>query len=370
MRIASYNIENLFTRARALNLDTWAEGRPILEKFAELNLLFEEPSYTHAIKTRMLSLMGDLGIGKTNEGRFVILRENRGKFSTYSRINGTRIVANGRADWIGWVDLKTEIINEAATRNTAQVVRDVAPDVLGIVECEGRNALLQFSDHLLPTVGGRPFSQAMLIDGNDSRGIDVGLLAAQGYDIGWIKSHVDDRTTNGERVFSRDCPEFAIWTPSGATVWVLVNHFKSKGYGNADSSDRKRWLQAEATRRIVERLQLEGALHIAVLGDLNDTPGSATLAPLLQEAKLRDISEHPAYQSDGRAGTYQRGTDREKIDYILLSPALFEKVRVGGIWRKGVWGPNKTPAWEVYPEMTSSYHAASDHACLWADLDI
>ena len=46
MRIATYNVENLFLRARALNLDTWAEGRPILEKFAELNSLIEEPSYT------------------------------------------------------------------------------------------------------------------------------------------------------------------------------------------------------------------------------------------------------------------------------------------------------------------------------------
>ena len=30
MRIATYNVENLFTRAKALNLDTWAEGKSIL----------------------------------------------------------------------------------------------------------------------------------------------------------------------------------------------------------------------------------------------------------------------------------------------------------------------------------------------------
>ena len=27
MRLASFNLENLFLRARALNVDTWAEGR-------------------------------------------------------------------------------------------------------------------------------------------------------------------------------------------------------------------------------------------------------------------------------------------------------------------------------------------------------
>ena len=37
MRIASYNVENLFDRAKAMNLESWAEGRPILDRFAELN---------------------------------------------------------------------------------------------------------------------------------------------------------------------------------------------------------------------------------------------------------------------------------------------------------------------------------------------
>ncbi|MGK3928180.1 hypothetical protein, partial [Enterococcus faecium] len=75
--------------------------------------------------------------------------------------------ANGRADWIGWLELRTELVNEAATRYTAQVVRDLDPDVLGLCECEGRGALLQFSNVLLPSVGGAPFDGAMLIDGND-----------------------------------------------------------------------------------------------------------------------------------------------------------------------------------------------------------
>ncbi|OYW68378.1 MAG: hypothetical protein B7Z40_03275, partial [Bosea sp. 12-68-7] len=33
MRLAVYNVENLFDRAKAMNLDSWAEGRPVLERF-------------------------------------------------------------------------------------------------------------------------------------------------------------------------------------------------------------------------------------------------------------------------------------------------------------------------------------------------
>ena len=29
MRLAAYNVENLFDRAKALNLGTWEEGRPV-----------------------------------------------------------------------------------------------------------------------------------------------------------------------------------------------------------------------------------------------------------------------------------------------------------------------------------------------------
>ena len=57
MRIASYNVENLFTRARALNLDTWKEGKIVLEAYAELNSLLEESVYTDENKARMIELL-------------------------------------------------------------------------------------------------------------------------------------------------------------------------------------------------------------------------------------------------------------------------------------------------------------------------
>lgn len=370
MRIASYNVENLFMRARALNLDTWAEGRPILESYAAFNELIEEPVYTDDIKARLLHLVDELGLAKSDEAKFVILRQNRGRLVQRHPNGAPSIASSGRGDWVGWLELRTELINETATRNTAQVIRDLDADVIGIIECESRSALMQLSNTLLPMVGATPYPHLMLIDGNDDRGIDVGIMAKAGYEIGWMRSHVDDRAATGERVFSRDSPEYSLWTPSGGTVWVLINHLKSKGYGRQEVSNAKRWLQAEAVRRICERLKAETAAHVAVIGDFNDTPDSEALAPLLKESGLRDISEHPSFIADGHPGTYQRGGAKEKIDYILLSPALFERMQQGGVWRRGVWGPNKHPSWDVYPEMTQPSDAASDHAALWVDLDV
>lgn len=371
MRLASYNVENLFTRAKALNLDTWGEGRKVLEQFSEINAILALSAYGAGEKTRIIELMKLLGIDKKDDGgQYVTLRQNRGKLVSRGKLYGIEVTAHGRADWSGWVEMKSELVNETATRNSAQVVRDVAPDVLAVIECEGRDALLQFSGKLLPAVKGASFAECMLIDGNDTRGIDVGLMTKANYKIGWMRSHADDLAPTGGRIFSRDCPEFAIWTPSGDTVWVIVNHFKSKGYGTQEASDARRWLQAETVRTIYERLKAEGAEKIAILGDFNDTPDSDALAPLLRETDLKDVAEHPTFQNGGRPGTFQDGHARDKIDYILLSPSLFQRMSQGGVWRKGVWGGKNGKLWEVYPEMTQSFHAASDHACVWCDVEV
>ena len=370
MRLATYNVENLFVRARALNLEGWTEGKKILEQYVALTQLLEDPVYTNEIKVQIVELLKALGIDKRNDSRFVLLRENRGQLVKYSSLTGTRVVATGRQDWSGWVELRSELVNETATRNTAQVVRDVAADVIALIEVEDRKAIRQFSEKLLTSVGGVSYDQTMLIDGNDDRSIDVGLMVRQPNRIGWMRSHVDDADVRGRRIFSRDCPEYSVWTPSGGVVWLLVNHFKSKGFGSQEASNTRRTAQAEAVRGIYDRLRSEGAMQIAILGDLNDTPESAALAPLLASGDLKDISSHPSFQADGHPGTFQNGHAREKIDYILLSPELFGRMTGGGVWRKGVWGAGRQPQWEVYAEMTTSHHAASDHAALWCDLDV
>jgi hypothetical protein len=104
---------------------------------------------------------------------------------------------------------------------------------------------------------------------------------------------------------------------------------------------------------------------------LNDVPDSTPLEPLLADGSdLRDVSVHPNYQDDGRPGTFGNGTKSGKLDYILLSPGLFEKVTTAGVNRTGVWGGKNGTLWPRLPELTKESEAASDHAAIWADLDV
>ena len=369
MRIASFNVESLFERPVAMNQKTWADGKEVLEWFARLNGILNKDVYTDQDKAEILDLLKKLELGRDDGGkRWAILRQNRGKLLARPAGKPARVVATGRADWIGGIELKNEPIREVAIQNTARVLKDLAADIQAVVEAEGRVALKAFSDVLLPNVAGTPFDRVMLIDGNDDRGIDVGLLTRSGYEIARVRSHVDDTDAHG-LVFSRDCPEYTITTPAGKRIVLLVNHLKSKGFGSTSSNNARRLRQATRVTEIYTRLRGEGEKNIVVLGDLNDFPGSAQLEPLLGGTDLKDVSQHPTFTDDGRPGTFGTGTKNNKFDYLLLSPALFKKVQGGGIFRKGVWGGTHGTLWPHYTEMKRQVDQASDHAAIYADLN-
>ena len=369
MRIAAFNVENLFNRARALDQRTWAAGRPVLEAFQRACELLEEPVYTDEVKHDILRVLGRLGLRGGDTAKFARLRQNRGRLLKRSRDGRVQVVAGGRADWIGWVELTTDRVDELALMNTARVLHDVGADIVGVVEAESRLALKRFAEAGLVHEGRPRYPYVMVVDGNDERGIDVGVLSAAGFPLVGQQSHVDDADDRG-RVFSRDCAEYHFRTPGGHRVAVLVNHFKSKGYGGKLASDATRRRQAVRVAEIYHGLVAGGVEHVAVVGDLNDTPESEPLAPLLGGTDLRDISTHPGFDDDGRPGTYGYCTARNKLDYVLLSPPLFAAASGGGIFRRGVWGGRRGTLWPIYETMSSAVHAGSDHAAIYADIDL
>jgi endonuclease/exonuclease/phosphatase family metal-dependent hydrolase len=363
-------VENLFERARAMNLDSQQEGKDALAKHAQINALLNKAAYTATDKSKIVQLMQDLGIDKKDDGGpFVLLRQNRGKLVKRPQSGGLEVVAKGRGDWLGWVELKVEGVNEVSTRMTSKVIDSVGADVIALVEAESRPSLVKFQEDVTKPQQGKLYDNLMLIDGNDDRGIDVAIMARSGFKLKSIVSHVDDRDASGV-IFSRDCPEYHLRTPGGASMIVLVNHFKSKGFGSQAASDKKRKRQADRVKEIYDGLKASGETNIAVVGDLNDTPDSQALASLIQNTDLKDITTHPTFQSDGRPGTFANGTASNKIDYILLSPALFAKVTGGAIFRMGVWGGKNGTLFPHFPEITKASEAASDHAAIFADINL
>jgi endonuclease/exonuclease/phosphatase family metal-dependent hydrolase len=384
VRFASFNVENLFARPRALNRTTWAEGQPILDAFAEFNSLIERVAYTPADKARMIDLLIQLDVYRATDGvvrrhrtptpQWAWLRANRGTFDVEHEDTGIEIVADSRAAWTGWVELATEPVDEVNTRMTAQVILDVGADVQAVVEAENRPSLDRFNQDVL---GGR-FGHVMLIDGNDSRGIDVGIMTTPQVEILSISSNVDvaDPGAAGEHLFSRDCADYQVRLPGGAIARVLLNHFKSQSGGGGP----KRARQAQGVRDIVDRLVADGERNVIVMGDLNEGPAAqgkpaANLAPLYgPTSPLVEVYSLPAFDPGPRPGTFQSCALRNRLDYIFVSRPLAPLVLGGGVERHGLWGTptnvNPPALWAIYPGIMSSEQAASDHAAIFVDINI
>ena len=318
----------------------------------------------------MVQLMIYLGLAKSDTGPFVILRRNRGGLLRRPQAGGIVITADGRADWAGSLELRDEPINEHAMRNTARVMIDVRPTCSASSRPRTGRRSPPSIEEIIVAMGGKPFHHVMVIDGNDDRGIDVGLMTRTDFPIGPMRSHVDDRLPNGETVFSRDCPEFTVTTAAGARLVVLVNHFKSKGFGSQSTSNSRRRAQAERVKAIYEQLVADGVELVAVVGDFNDTPDSAPLKPLVKDTDLKDAFTHPSFKDGGFPGTFGLCNASNKIDYLLLSPKLFARVQAGGVFRKGMWPGSRPRRWEVYAEVSRPVEAGSDHAAIWVDVNV
>jgi endonuclease/exonuclease/phosphatase family metal-dependent hydrolase len=396
--LATYNVENLFARAKALSTDTFTESEPALAAYDEFNRIAAKPKYLEQDKVGMLAALQTLRVlVRTSEGlrinhrpfdhAWALLRQNPGEFLVAPDDAEPRVDADGRAAWNGWVELIRDPLDEVATQMTAKVIGELAADVLCLVEVEDRPSLVRFNTELL---GGR-YGHGMLVDGNDPRGIDVGLFATSAVDVLGVRSNVDvPHPDNPERsLFSRDCPIYHLRTRGGVEMFVLPNHLKSSQSIAGGNPDALRRSQAEGVRKIYDELRAEGAEFVAVLGDLNKGPDKndpthhPTLEALLDPGSpLVDASTLPKFSqlfgdkdtNRERPGSFRSCTLTNRLDYILLSPELAAKVTDGGVFRKGLWGEPKNKSrprlWSTYPEITAPRHAASNHAPLWVDLDL
>src|SRR4051812_35466707 len=104
MRLATFNVENLFARAKAMDTTVREAGEPALKAFEVFNRVAAHEEYTAEDTAAMLDALVTLGVlVQTREGRRVnprqfdtawaLLRENRGDFLAAPTDREPRIVA-------------------------------------------------------------------------------------------------------------------------------------------------------------------------------------------------------------------------------------------------------------------------------------
>ncbi len=366
MKIATFNIQNLFYRHRELiqkerskNLSDW---------ITELDTLLRKYPKGVADNERINDLSFLLGFEKMEDLPYAVLKNKAGDlcFKRQGFQNITK--ASFLTEWEGWVQLVNRPIHEKAIFSKAYTIAETDPDILILQEVEDRASLLEFNAEFLPLLKVSPYREVLVFETNDPRGLGMGILLKNGYRFQGMKNHLHDLDADGFTLFDVDCQEYEIGTPDGDRLWLLSCQFSTE--------DTQRKKQAEKVAEIYGRMRSEGKKRALVCGTLNDVSYSDALSPLIRETDLRDIGRHERFKtdtdkgSDGgyfRLGAYRMGVNIKQKDYLMLSPYLFEKVQMAGMNRKGTW-PEKKPNWILYPSIAAKHHAASEHPMVWAEI--
>ena len=269
---------------------------------------------------------------------------------------------------------KGDLVPEATTHiqrnNTALAIEEVNPDILAVQEIENIYTLRNFNHDYLNDM----FDQVISLDGNDPRGIDVGLLVKrnQKVQVQAFRTHIDDaekgKTIIRESrpgygyvvhnaVFSRDCLEVDI-DVNGTLLTLLINHFKAQD--DKKTSIERRKEQARRVADLAKAAKNKGRKPI-VMGDLNmDSQGPAndkSLEPLTKSFLKDTLKSVPANDHWTHYYAYEKSTSR--LDYILTDPGL--TVTGVDVFRKGLTTKCKQYTGPRFPTIGPENTEASDH---------
>lgn len=345
LRLATFNCENLFNRPKVFEVPE-STSQKILKDVAALEAeLHRDPFDKAKIKTLLARVKG---FAKLNEVRAHLTNKD----------------VKGPQDWSGWVELIAGSNTDAAVQNTARVIAEVNADVICLMEIEGRIELQKFHDevlfkHFLHPAGKAFYENILLIDGNDDRGIDVAIMSR--LPVLGLRTHINEppgHIGSTGATFSRDCLEVTIQLPNNKQLLVLVNHLKSKRPSPGDpQSNLRREKQAKRVAQLLDAHNLQTEF-IVVAGDLNDTPASKPLKPLLTKKDLYNVNENlPA------ADRFTFRQPKEQIDYLLISQALKARLDKVHVERQGIFAHNIPH----FPTVISRRTEASDHGAVVAD---
>ncbi len=167
------------------------------------------------------------------------------------------------------LDWSDEVLDEKLNRlaDTILSVNGVGPDVLILQEVENMNALQMLQKKL----GKKIYKTAVLVEGDDVRGIDVGVLSkfplkkSSKVRLHRIPFYKDEKNPNWKMPKTRGILEVPLKLPNGDKLVVLGFHFPSQS--NPSS------YRVDAVNKLNEILADKGAKEMVIgAGDSNITP--------------------------------------------------------------------------------------------------
>ncbi|CAN5473700.1 endonuclease/exonuclease/phosphatase family protein [soil metagenome] len=306
--------------------------------------------------------------------------------ATIQELQDAGMVRSGRVRKKGklreWYRFTREPIEEEAQYNTARVIDAVNADVVCLQEVEDIETLRLFNGDLLQRVqdshhspdstNEKYYKYPMLLDANDTRYIDVGILSR--HNILGIRTHMFDTDDEGP-IFRRDCLEIDILTPSQNKITILNCHIKSQIPSIVMRDGEKVNITPEIRKRelfrigeiLKEKMKADREGYYIVIGDLNGNSDSIDIKAMISDLKLINVLEK---LPESERWTYIYGTKKYQYDYILLSPGLKSKIGKVEVERRGISRSRTAFDGVRFDTVGKDGTEASDHCSLGVELAI
>lgn len=375
MKIATFNIQNLFSRDKSL-LNSQA-GNAVINWLDEMEHLMSIQVKTVSDLDRIKDLTFLLGFEKIRNKSYAIMSRRVEELFFQAYHSSVETKANNLTNRNEWFSQQTIPVEPIATQNKARVIAEVNADVLLLQEVEDRNSLSEFNNQFLPEFNGVPYRELLVLQGNNGRGQEIGMLTKNGFQIQEIRTYSNEMDDSGKPVFDKNLVKYEITTPSKNKIFLLAVHLLEQGK-DKENCDALRFRQAHRVAEIYRQLRDQGQEHVIVVGTLNAVPYCFSLAPLLQKTDLKDVSKHPDFNVAGEKEkdsgylhkkAYRMGLNIKQRDYLLLSPEMFRRVKNSGLNRRATW-PAISSQWPVYNTIKNEKQAASEHPMVWGEIEI
>jgi endonuclease/exonuclease/phosphatase family metal-dependent hydrolase len=264
------------------------------------------------------------------------------------------------------------------TVRIADTIKAMNIDVLAVQEVEDINILKQFNQYHLGTEG---FDYVALIEGNDQRLIDVGLLSK--YPIGGVTSwrfawYIDENNKKEKNVFSRDLLQVDIYNASRSSKLLTIfnTHLKSN-YVSYDSdnpedamayNNLRRSKQAATIGRIIESETRPNSRYVLV-GDMNDSVDSENLHGYSNNPELNMTNALEDMQEIGKMNyTKYPPPDKFWTHRYNETPGIYTYKLYDQIWVSPSLTPKLTGAWVKRRKRVGG--DGSDHDPVWIELNL
>ena len=236
-----------------------------------------------------------------------------------------------------------------ALADTARVLKAHYPELQGRLPVDEA-----YLDQAIEAgISMRDLGSDILVEGNDERGIDVGVLSK--LPIGEINSYQRERHDKlpDQPVYRRDLLLVEVLSPDRRKrlLWVGVTHSKSQFIDwrikdeaerqkAAEEASRLRLYEAEMTANILRSSTNEE--RFVLCGDLNDVPDSEALTPLLgrhgrQAGLVNVLAQRQSNELERWTTTHkQTGEERQfdQYDYLLVPEFMSDAVTKAWVQRR------------------------------------